>query len=128
MNNKKELTLNDLAALIEIKGTETKKDLAAMETRIGKKIDSSIEELARMTAKGFAGVDKKFDAVDKRFDKVEGGLENLEKDVKLIKLDVEDVKLRLDNVAHRFELQEMERKFEKRFRILEMTAGIKYVG
>lgn len=78
----------------------------------------TIDGLALMIGKGFNGMDK-------RFDRVEGRLEKVEKEVKLVKLEVEDVKLRLDNVAHRFELRALEQKFEKRFQILEMKAGIK---
>jgi predicted nuclease with TOPRIM domain len=79
----------------------------------------TIDDLATMIAKGFNEVDDRFNKVDKRFDK-------LEKDVKLIKLDVEDVKLRLDNVAHRFELEEMKKMFDKRMRAVENKVGIKF--
>jgi hypothetical protein len=36
------------------------------------------EELARMIAKGFEGVDERFNGVDRRFDKVEERLDRIE--------------------------------------------------
>jgi tetrahydromethanopterin S-methyltransferase subunit G len=85
------------------------------------KKELTIDDLALMIGKGF-------NSMDQRFDRVEGRLEKVEKEVKLVKLEVEDVKLRLDNVAHRFELNALEQKFEKRFRVLEIKAGVKHTA
>lgn len=38
----------------------------------------TIDNLAEMIGKGFAGVDKRFDDVDKRFDEVDKGLDKIE--------------------------------------------------
>jgi hypothetical protein len=71
----------------------------------------NINDLANAVNSGFEGVDKRFDRVEKRLDDLEQGQD--------------DIKLRLTNVAYRFELQEMERKFEARLNRLEKKAGIK---
>ena len=60
-------------------------------------------------------IQQDFLKINGRFDKVDTRLENLE-------TGQEEIKLRLDNVAYRFELQELER----RIKILENKAGIKY--
>jgi len=44
-----------------------------------KKKNVTINDLAGMVGKGFAGADKRFDLVDKRFDSVEEQLERIEK-------------------------------------------------
>jgi archaellum component FlaC len=75
------------------------------------KKDVSNEDLALMIKDGFDGVDKRFNQVEKRLDDLEQGQE--------------DIKLRLTNVAYRFELVEMERKFESRLKRLEKKIGIK---
>ncbi len=73
---------------------------------MAKKI-STIEDLARLTQRGFEDVGKNFQHVERRLDNLEQGQE--------------DIKLRLDNVAYRFELQELEKRVKK----LEFKAGIK---
>jgi len=42
------------------------------------KKSTTIEDLARMTKKGFDAVDKRFDAVDKRFDAVDKRLDAID--------------------------------------------------
>jgi hypothetical protein len=86
----------------------------------------TIDDLAAMIAKGIDDIGGRFNGVDTRFDKVDKRFGRLEKDVKLIKLDIEDVKLRLDNVAHRFELEEIKKTFDKRMRAVENKVGIKF--
>jgi hypothetical protein len=88
--------------------------------------DITIDDLAAMIAKGFDDIGGRFNGVDKRFDKVDKRFDKIEKDMKLMKLDIEDVRLRLDNVAHRFELEEMRKMFDKRMRAVENKVGIKF--
>jgi len=66
----------------------------------------SLEHLARMIAKGFGGVDKRFDKVDERLDTLEQGQE--------------EIKLKLDHVAYRFEVQELDR----RLKLVEQKLGL----
>lgn len=80
------------------------------------KKETTIDELATMVQKGFVEITEKMDK----------GFERLDKDNKLIRQDIEDVKLRLDNVAYRFEMKEMEERFEKRFKMLELKIGLKH--
>ncbi len=73
-------------------------------------VAESIQELARMTAKGFENTATKKNATD------------LKADVGILQTDVSDIKLRLDNVAHKFEFKEL----EKRTKRLEDKAGIRH--
>jgi len=82
-----------------------------------KETKKEFNNLGRMIKKGFDDVDKRFDGVYKRFDGVEVRLDNLEKGQ-------EEIKLRLDQVAYRFELQDMEKRFEKRLRKVELKLGL----
>jgi len=75
------------------------------------------QNLGRMIKKGFDHVDKRFDNVDKRFNKVNGRLDILEQGQ-------EEIKLKLDNVAYRFELKELEERFEKRLHKIELKLGL----
>lgn len=90
-----------------------------------KQTKNEFNNLGRMVKKGFDHVDKRFDdvnkrfdGVDKRFDSVEARLDNLEKGQ-------EEIKLRLDQVAYRFELQDLEKRFEKRLRKVELKLGLR---
>ena len=64
-------------------------------------VATSIEELARITAKGF---------------------ENTAKDISDVKTDVSDIKLRLDNLAPKFEVRDLEKRVVR----LEEKAGIRH--
>lgn len=65
-------------------------------------IAKSIEELARMTAKGFENAASK-------------------QDIETLQNDVSDIKLRSDNLAAKFEVRDL----EKRVRRLEVKTGIR---
>jgi hypothetical protein len=78
-----------------------------------KKKNITIDDLARMVAKGFGETAKKAD-IDVSFDRIEKRLDTLERGH-------DEIKLRLDNVAYRFELVELQRRVE----ILEKRSGIK---
>lgn len=82
------------------------------------KKETTIDDLAIMIGKGFNEMDKRFKKVDERFDKMDKRFDRMDGEI-------EDIKLRLDNVAYRFELKDLEQKFEKRFRMLELKAGLK---
>lgn len=60
------------------------------------KEETTIDDLARMVAEGFNGMEKRFTGLENRMDILERGQE--------------DIKLRLDNVAYRFELQDLDRR------------------
>ncbi len=74
-----------------------------------KKSKMTMDKLAMMVAKGFAGVDKKFEVVDKRFDKVE-------EDIKDIRLDILNLGDRFvsyhtfDSLANRVKVLEEKKK------------------
>lgn len=73
-----------------------------------KKKNASLDDLARMVAKGFGGVKSDVNTVRSA--------------IKDLKNGQEQIKLRLDNVAYRFELIELQKRVEH----LEHTAGIRY--
>lgn len=73
-------------------------------------VATSIEELARITAKGFENTPTKKDFTD------------LKADVGILQTDVSDIKLRLDNLAPKFEVRDL----EKRVKRLEDKTGIRH--
>ena len=58
----------------------------------------TLDELAIMVQKGFAGQDKKFDQLNKRMDLFEERLEKVEKAVFEMQLDIRDIKQNLRNI------------------------------
>ena len=78
-----------------------------------KETKKEFQNLARMVKKGFDHVDSRFNKVDKKFDTMNNRLDILEQGQ-------EDIKLRLDNVAHRFELQELQKRLER----VELKLGL----
>ena len=71
----------------------------------------SIDDLASIVNKEFGNVNKEFS--------------NVKSQLKVLNEGQEDIKLRLTNVAYRFELVEIERKFDIRLKRLEKKMGIK---
>ncbi len=80
----------------------------------------TIEKLARMVEKGFRQTAAKTD-----IQRVEKRLDNLEKRFDTLDQGQEEIKLRLDQVAYRFELQDLEKRFEKRLRKVELKLGLR---
>ena len=76
---------------------------------VDSKVDSKIEELALMIAKGFEGVhkqfelidkrfqeiDKNFEAIDKRFDIIESRLDHMDARLAMLERDVAEIRQRL---------------------------------
>ncbi len=76
-----------------------------------KETKKEFSNLGRMVKKGFDDVDKKFGEVHK--------------ELGILKQDTEEIKLRLDQVAYRFELQDLEKRFEKRLQKVELKLGLR---
>ena len=74
----------------------------------GKKNTNTIDSLAIMVARGFAGVDKKFEEVDKKLDVMDKKIENLDDGIKATRRDILDMgdrfvgRFEFDNLALRF--------------------------
>ncbi|MES2224514.1 MAG: hypothetical protein V4478_00840 [Patescibacteria group bacterium] len=58
--------------------------------RLEEKLDLSVSELAKATAKGFEAVDIRFERVESRLEKVENRLENVESEVKGIRFEMNE--------------------------------------
>ena len=101
---------------------------------IGKLIDSKLESLAIMTAKGFEDmgkrfkrVDKGFEQVDKRFDALEDRLDTFEykteRSFDRMQDEIVDIKIRLDNIEKRLGLSKDNvieiKELRKRVEVLE---------
>jgi len=82
------------------------------------------QNLGRMVKKGFDHVDKRFNDVDKRFNKVDKRFDKVESRLDILEQGQEEIKLKLDNVVYRFELKELEERFEKRLHKIELKLGL----
>lgn len=69
------MTIENLAVMIKKGFAETGKKFA--ETAKKKEVDKQISDLARLTAKNFASVDKRFEQVDKNFASVDKRFESV---------------------------------------------------
>lgn len=115
MNNeiKKEVTIENIAELINASSTKTKEDLAELITETKKsletKIDSVEEKLATMTQNEFIKVNEK---INNGFKKVNSKIDNLELEVKNRRTHVFDHK----DLEHRVEkLEEKNKKYDSLF-------------
>lgn len=85
----------------------------------------TIDDLAIMIARGFAGVDKRFVAIEKRLDDIEERLCNLERRIDALesKVDQMDMRLtsRMDNMVLNYVNQTEYSHLEKRVRKLELA-------
>lgn len=104
------MTIEDLARHMDRRFDETEKNTNRRfdenEKHTDKKIDEKIEDLARITKKGFDAVDRGFGENSREHSLLESGQE--------------DIKLRLDSVAYRFEFVEL----QKRVARVEKKVGI----
>ena len=82
------------------------------------------EELARMIAKGFDGVDKRFDGVDKRlggmdqrFDRIDKRLDHLDARMGRMEADLNEIR---SNLVYRHEFEDL----MARVKYLEIKMGI----
>ncbi|MCC6323747.1 hypothetical protein IT400_03070 [Candidatus Nomurabacteria bacterium] len=78
INKKKEISINDLALMIANNAVTTDKKIDNLSVKLEKHIDTSIENLAIIVAKGFSSVDDRFDVVDKRFDRLETRMDTMD--------------------------------------------------
>ena len=90
-----------------------------------KETKKEFNNLGRMVKKGFDHVDKRFDHVDKRFNDVDKRFDRVENRLVNLENGQEEIKLRLDQVAYRFELEDLEKRFEKRLRKVELKLGLR---
>lgn len=95
---------------------QTKKEFQNLGRMIKKGFDG-VDKRFETVDKGFEAVDKRFETVDKRFNRIEGKLDTLEKGH-------EDIVLRLDQVAYTFELRDLEKRFDKRLKKIELKLGL----
>ncbi len=58
--------------------------------RLEEKLDLSVSELAKATAKGFEAVDVRFERVEGRLDKIEDTLENVKSEVKDVRIEMNE--------------------------------------
>jgi len=98
-----------------------------------KKAKITLDDLARMTAKGFENIDKRFDTVDKRFGKTDSRIDNIEQKMErgfsnvnarldMIERDVRDIRAKLSiNISHEEYLE-----IDERLTIIEEKMKIKY--
>lgn len=103
MENKKELSLNDIAELIKVSADETKKTLEA-------KIDASTEELATMTQKHFLRIEGN----------MEKGFKKVNEDLGELRASIENVEADLNKKVDVFTHNELEYRVEK----LEKKVGL----
>ena len=92
---KENMTIEDLAKKIDNSDKKNDEKFTHLET--------SIEDLARITKNGFDEMGQLINTVDKRVNGVQS-------DIKELKRGQEDIRLKLDNVAYRFELVELQRR------------------
>jgi predicted nucleic acid-binding Zn-ribbon protein len=111
METNKEITLNDLASLIQ--GLDTKIDLTtktleekieATAKTLGAKIDSSTEELATMTQKQFLKLEQKVDATQKDVAKIDTTVNNIQANLikKVDKIEYNTLDYRVEKLEEKF--------------------------
>ncbi len=119
---KKEVTIQDLADIIQKVNTNTLKVIKEVASSLGgkikdldvrlqtseqkfdrtiKKLDIKIENLAVSTARGFQAVDVRFGQVDKKFEDMEEGMKAIRRDI--LNMD--------DRFVSRFALDEHTRRY-----------------
>ena len=112
--NKKELTLENIAKLIDASSVKTREDLTKLivENRkiLETKIDSAVEELATMTQNQFLEsreyMDKRFDKVDERFEKVDKRFDEVDKKIDDLNIEVKNKNVSVfkhNDLVHRVE-------------------------
>ncbi|OHA83009.1 MAG: hypothetical protein A2937_02275 [Candidatus Yonathbacteria bacterium RIFCSPLOWO2_01_FULL_47_33b] len=82
----------------------------------------TIDDLAVMVAKGFAGVDKKFDGVYRKFDEVDNKFAEVKKEISEVKKDVAEVK---ENLAStRRDVLAMGDKFTLKYEFHDLASRV----
>ena len=69
----------------------------------GKGKEITIDDLAVMVQKGFAGVDKRFDGVDKRFDRLETRMDGMEMRLENIESSLREVRIEINQMWKKLE-------------------------
>ena len=124
MENKKEITIKDLAALIR----DVKDGLLGLE----QKMETRFAEADKKMDARFIDVDKRTDAkiedlatmIKREFDDVVVDIKTIKENIERMEAKQEGIELRQDNVAYRFEINEL----KDRVGVLEKKAGIKIKG
>ncbi len=73
---------------------------------VDSKVDSKIEELALMIAKGFEGVHKQFELIDKRFQEIDKRFQEIDKNFEAIDKRFDIIESRLDHMDARLAMLE----------------------
>src|SRR3989338_7831449 len=92
----------------------TKKDLS----QIKGGVHGEIENLARVVARGFEGIDKRFEQVDKRFERVDGHLLHIDARLDTIEHDITEIR---KHFVYRDEFEEV----LSRLSVIEKKLGIR---
>ena len=82
----------------------------------------TIDDLAVMVAKGFAGVDKKFDGVYRKFDEVDNKFAEVKKEISEVKKDVAEVKENL--ISTRRDVLAMGDKFTLKYEFHDLASRV----
>jgi len=91
----------------------TKKDLS----QIKGVVHGEVENLARVVARGFEGIDKRFEQVDKRFERVDGHLLHIDARLDTIEHDITEIR---KHFVYRDEFEEV----LSRLSVIEKKLGI----
>jgi len=92
----------------------TKKDLS----QIKGVVHGEVENLARVVARGFEGIDKRFEQVDKRFERVDGHLLHIDARLDTIEHDITEIR---KHFVYRDEFEEV----LSRLSVIEKKLGIR---
>ena len=78
----------------------TKKDISQIKNIVHDEVHDEVENLARIVAKSFDGIDKRFEAIDKRFDGIDKRLELIDKRIEEMNAEIRHINARLDTIEH----------------------------
>ncbi|MCX6766520.1 MAG: hypothetical protein NT170_01920 [Candidatus Moranbacteria bacterium] len=104
----KELTLNDLAQMMEGGFKRVDKRFEESRKYTKKLIDEKIEWLARNTQDNFLSIEGKLDGVEGRLGKIETGMEDIKANLnkKVDRFEHKDLEIRVEKMEEKFKLKQ----------------------
>lgn len=120
--DKNEVTLQDVIDLIGEVKESLEESLKETRESLEKKIDHSVEEMARTTQEqflaerkhtdeGFKQVDKRFEQIDKRFEQVDKRFDQIENQLGDIKADINKKVDKIEYNTLTYQVEKLEKKF-----------------
>jgi chromosome segregation ATPase len=105
-------TLSEQIGNIDNKLSALSTEMSVRFNQVDQKIDDKIDELAAMTARGFAEVTANFQVVESRLDVLENKVDVIENKIDVVEEKIDIIE---ENYATKDDLMTLEEHFESRF-------------